>query len=184
MTFYGIYLIRRKDESLIELPNLFAFTNKKDIYEDFISQRDMSKFYTKKKEITKELYQKFVKMNKSLELSYQELYTRNEFDPMKKTKIKVLSTWKEIESVVLKGDMIFKELTKYITPSIYTLKESWLLSLTNIGYMNVCRFVGQSFSYEISPLFDGICNGEYYEEPDIDYDEFALFMHFYGYTFK
>lgn len=185
MKFYGIYKIRRKDNSLIELPILFAFTNDKEIYEDFKSQRNMDMFYVKIKDVDKNFYEKFLKENRSQELSYQELYTKNQFDSSRKTKIRLLSTWKEIETIVLKTDMIYKELMRYITPTVYTLKESFLMDLNVLGYFNVCEFVGCDFPEAIKPLFDGfISYDKEYQNPDIDYDEFALFMFFHGYTFK
>lgn len=188
MKFYGIYKIRRKDNSLMDLPILFAFTNNKELFEEFVDQRNMDMFYVKKRDIDKKFYEKFLSRNKPQELSYQDLYTRNQFDPTKKTKIKVLSTWKEIESIILRSDMIFKEMTKYIQPSIYTFNDSFLDSLTSLGYMEVCRFISYTFPDSTSGLFDGLRldyddKNEYYT-PDIDYDEFALFMYFNGYTFK
>ena len=193
MKFYAIYKIRRKDESLIELPSLFAFTNDKELFEEFEEQRDMSMFYVKRKEIDKKLYEKFLKENKAYELSYQDLYTKNQFDLTKKTKVKILSTWKEVESTILNTDIIFKELTKYIFPSVYTFNDKYLETLKILGFMDVCKFVCGSFSENTSVFFDGLrTNCDEYDEwdridycdPDIDYDEFALFMYFNGYTFK
>lgn len=190
MKFYGIYKIRRKDNSLIELPSLFAFTNNKERYEEFVEERNMDMFYVKKKDVDKSFYNKFLNHNKPHELAYQELYTRNQFDPTKKTKIRILSTWKEVENIVLQSDMVFKEMAKYISPSIYTINTSFLESLNDLGYIDVCRFMCYSFPDNLSTLFDGLQidydydDRIYYEVSNIDYDEFALFMFFNGYTFK
>jgi hypothetical protein len=173
---------------VLEIPEMFGFTTEKDIYKAFIDTRNMDIFYCNKTEITDKLYQEFITTYKARELQYLDVYTRSSIDPMKKEKITILSTWLELEGIVLKIDKVFEEMMRHSSPTVFRLKEKYIEALSTIYYLETCKFsYPHGFSDEIDSLFSGLYQSDDEKgviKSNLDYDEFALYLYFNGYTFK
>lgn len=181
-----IYRIRNSSKELLDVPMLFCFTTKEVIFKEFSDQRDMDLFYVQKREVKNDFAKEFIDRYKRKELHHENIYTRNQINPMEKEQITILTTWEEIEQPILKVDIIFKELSKYVSHHVYSLKQEFLSALDTICYFDICRFAWiQHVDKPVLGLFDGFYNDSGLIIPsNLDYDEFALYMYFNGYTYK
>lgn len=186
MKLYIFYRVKNALGKLLDVPELYGFTTKKKIHDEFIEQRNMDIFHLIKKDLSSDLTDEFIIRYKEKELHYQPMYTRNEINPMEKKQINVLTTWNEIDKVILKTDIIFTELSKYVSPTIIYLKDDIIQSLDVLYYTQMCKFMTKLHESD-SYFFSGLVTEN--EEKDIirsnlDYDEFALYMFYVAYTYK
>ncbi len=186
MKLYAFYKIKNAKKKILDVPELYAFTYDKEIKDEFIKQRNMEIFHLIVKNMSKNDTKEFSKRFNRQELKYHEMYTKSEFDESQKRKIKVLTTWNEVESAILKVDIIFDELSKYVSPSVFYLKNEYIKDLDVLYYLTVFKFFKDKLVHN-SYLFSGL---ESYEEDkeimriNLDYDEFKLYMYYVAYTYK
>lgn len=193
MKVYIIYKVRNRNNITIDVPELYAFSTDKKLIDEFMKERKMKYFFVKEKDIGKKLYIKFQDKYNRKKLAYQPLYTRNEINPNTKRTIRVLGTWDEIEDSAMRSDYkIFEELARYVSPDVFALKTEYIKALETLYYLEVCRFSWmQEFPIGVRYLFDGLMgdNRSEYDEKEIirtnlEYDEFAFYMYFYGWMYK
>lgn len=165
----------------------YGFTNSKKFIKEFKEERDMNLFIILEKHISEEEYRDFSIKSNDMEIKHYDLYTRG-FVANKKRIVQVLSNWNEIETAHIHGmDLLINELTKYVTPKVYTLKNVYIDALNVLSYMVI-----YSHCYKLKSTF---MDGFHIEEDgttctmddlfhDIDCDEYALYLYFYGNTYK
>lgn len=194
MKLYAIYRIRNRNNIVLDVPELYAFSTDKKKIDEFLKERKMKYFFLKEKEIDKKMYKEFKNRYNRKELRYESLYTRNDINPNGKQVIHVLGTWDEIEDSSFRSDSkIFGELTKYVSPIIFSLKAKYVEALEILYYLEVCRFSWmEHFPTATKHMFDGLMGGgdiDRYGEQEIirsnlEYDEFAFYMYFHGWMYK
>ena len=167
--------------------SLYGFTKSKKLIKEFKEERDMNLFVILEKHISEEEYVDFSIKSNDMEIKYYDLYTKG-FASNKKRIIQVLSNWNELEASHIHGmDLLIHELSKYMTSRVYSLKDKYIDALNVLSYMVI-----YSHCYKVKSSF---MDGFYLEEDgttrtmddlfhDIDCDEYALYLYFYGNTYK
>ena len=180
-----IFMIYKKyNENQI---SIYGFTKSKKLIKEFKEERDMNLFVILEKHITENEYVDFsIKFNE-MEIKHYDLYTKG-FTSNKKRIIQVLSNWNEIETAHIHGmDLLIHELTKYMTPRVYTLKDTYIDALNVLSYMVIyshCYMKHSSFMDGFYLKEDGTTDTMDDLFHDIDCDEYALYLYFYGNTYK
>lgn len=137
-----------------ERVNLYAFTEKKKEYNDFIETRNMEKFYTKIIRFEKESYKKFLNDNSEFRLSYNEYICRTNKKPYVDY-FKFLTTESEYDIYTSNLEYIdnaLNDLQYYTNSLFYTL-----VSLDN----NVQDKIGYDIYLDIIDSVRQVSNGEY-----------------------
>lgn len=184
MKLYIFYRIKDARGCVLDVPELYGFTNKKKLRDDFKEQRNMDIFHLIVKDVNETFIKDFIDRYKHRELSYQKMYTRNPINPMDKTTIEVLTCWAEIDRIMTKADIIFDELKRYVNPAIFYLKTEYIEALDDLYYLTVCKFSKPQLN---TPSFAGLedySNEKGILQSNLDYDEFALYMYYVAYTYK
>lgn len=184
MTIYTFYRIRNALGELTKDPELYAYTTNKKIRDVFISERNMNVFYLVRRNISSEFYKRFGERYKNRELSYQKMYTRNPYNPVDKSTIKVLTNWNEVDKIITKTDVIFTELMKYVNPGLCYLKKEYIKDLEDLYYTTVCKFAKPKLTSSIYDGFEDYSEENFIFQSNLDYDEFALYMYFVAYTYN
>ena len=182
-----LYLIYRMNRTSQIERHLYAFTKNKNYIKRFKEERDMEIFLIKEESMDKEKYRDLsLKMN-DLELQEYEVYTKGLASNLKQ-KVTILTTWSEVESILVHGEnMIIKEFRRYVKGSIYTLKDQYIDALNVLGYTTLYQYFTHS---ERNPYMDGFEMGLENQMSlkdmfgNIDYDEYRLYMFFFGGTYK
>lgn len=181
--------IKDADElSMTDKYPLYAFTNKKKMYEEFIATRNMDMFIVIIDDIEPEEFVKFSNSITSAKLDYYKYTSFQGYDAAKKfIDVKVLSTWneKEITSAMLEdslettnGELDWNRMFPL------ALCKKYIKALDKLEFMTHWRLYGRSEGLDdYYPEFN-LEDYDDYSSPNVRYDELHLFTHLYSDTFK
>lgn len=178
---FSDYKKKGKNIQISDIYPLYALTHKKKYAEQFMKERDMSRFYLIKEEnLSDEEYAYFANKNRSCVLQKTEFITYCEKkNKYVKTKINLLTTYAEeayvkdtIEDGILEdGDI---SIYSWVNPRIFS--EKYQKSLKLLKYQKFHDFVNAV----ISPKDED----DDYAPPELNFDEVKVFFKNYYYLFK
>lgn len=189
MTLYMFY--KKAEEGFDDPPKLYAFTNNKEMKNQFVRYRDMSKFvFRKETKISKKEFANFSAKYHKFELINGQFYTRGEI-ASRRVPVSVLCTCYEENTILVNSDKLWDEY-KGCLFDVSILSKKYMDALNSLMYFKFYSF------YKLRPNFDEC---DFYEPyysaygPPTDfilteiqegyqYDDFKLFLRFFGNTFK
>lgn len=177
---------KKPDESNIHIgistdeKSLYAITNNKDYAKQFMSERDMTQFILKKKNIEKDVWMDMGKENGDCILDIRYLKTRETvdiYDEYKKIEIPMLCTMYEYQTVDADFVQIYEMTPDFwldaLTYEVFNEKVKNALEV--IQYSSFYRLMGkESYTNDISD----------YAAPDTDIDEVGCFVSTFHRLFK
>lgn len=177
MTCYQFILVQNLN-GIINEPQMYAFTDDISLMKEFKITRNMNFFLLKEVDIPKRIYQKFQDKYRGHKLTRTKFKTRNTNEIPTYTSVYTVCTGIEEQSVFIKADRSLLEIGKY-TESLGFLKQEYLLALTVYSYFKIYNFTNAN-----THSFYGNCGTFFEDELKFEYDEFSLFLFFFGYTMK
>lgn len=181
-TVYLFYMLFEKSLN----PRLYAFTDDKEKAEIFRKTRKKELFVEKQKEVNKK---KWVELNSYYSyaaLSFHECITKG-LDNFTKSKIKLLLTANEINSILLKSEDLIPARFKDCIINTSCFTDDINISLYKLGYFYIYKWLEVNL-YNVSPMdayFAGIDNEMTgFSGHDFEYDEYTLFMNLFGNTMR
>jgi len=168
-----IYLIYKIYEALT--PILYAFTEDKNILNDFKSERNMNIFKVKEKTIDKENFERMRISHHDYLLGRKSYITKALSSYSLTTSVKIVSTDAEEFSVFVQSDRIGKILGKYTDPIFGEIVNDKIMKeLNNLYYYSVIRYGDEEciVAAGATPLNDYLYN----------IDQLSVFMMLYGDT--
>lgn len=186
--FYLVHDVRLKSNSQSFAPSLYAYTDKKELANEFKSQREMEKFICEIKDLTSE-EMKLLNMHSSYRLQHASFYTQSdEFG--KTTSAEIVCTFGEEMSIVKNMDRIWTEFSKYLFDSSI-FKSEYIKALYDLlfvdfyvfykkKYMMIDDFYGPYYT-SFGPSNDFIAD-EFHAK--YEYDQLNLFLRYFSSTFR
>lgn len=178
MKLYFIYQIANK-AGVFDTPRLYAVTTNKKMMNTFLDSRYKDYFYTKKAEdVSRENYRTFRDTHSGYFLTETEFKTRSSED-VGIQKIKLIVTQYEDEQVFLNKEKVWEELAKHTSDYLDCFNDDLKKLLEKLHYYKIYEFyrVDQIQIPYGEPLpFDD------YENIHLEFDEFSIFMFFFGST--
>lgn len=190
-----MFYFRDPDENRRLEPVLYAYTNKKELYEKFKEVRDMNKFLYTDREITKSQYFDFTHQYPDQQLTETKFTTKDHEFPGTEISVSMVCTWTEEKTVIIESDesvfRLFKD--KVFDPSI--LNTGIKADLYKFGFFTIYQFLYQNMyiykpleGSEYSGIFHKDCFGGDFQRPipirGVKADQFGMFMYLYGGTMK
>jgi hypothetical protein len=183
-----------EDLSLEDKYPLYAFTNDKEIRDEFISVRNRERFIEIKSKMERSEYRDFANSNN------HQLLKKYKFSHLKEYKdhggpeiedIEIVSTWSEKEFIEAFADAGLANDNEGITSETsgdekyrffpFMLKEKYVEALSTIEYLNHWKLYGKpEYYYEL--LTDNEQELMDYSYPSTSYDELNLFILLFGDT--
>ena len=184
MKIYAYYLLE------MDMQPLYAFAKEKEIAKRFEESRNMNKFLKKELSLNKDDYYQFCDTFKSHQLTVATFTTKDPSRPTTKREIKVVCTWDEEKTSIIKQDEAYQLFfsKNLLPPKIFTGEVQD--TLCALGYHSIYTWLHDQY---FLPFFDMAENDLIY---DIDPDEksvdparyeietFGIFMYLYGNTMK
>lgn len=185
---YAIYQIRDSNNNYLDVPRLYAFTAKDKLLKKFKAVRKMSIFKVFTREMSGKDFMNFKAKYSTKELDDRKIYTKSD-DGVTKRVMRVVCTFEEIEMPVVHSDSIVMDAARFTKINVSLLSDQYIKALKTLGFFEFMKFsdttdayIGSSFNTDYP--FD---IGDYRNDNrllKLEFDEFALLMYFYGYTFK
>lgn len=171
-------------------PMFYAFTDDKDMADEFKKQRDMEKFICTKEKCTKEEFKLFDRDHHCYKLTYGNFYTKGE-SLNKKIGVKVLCTVREEDSILKNSENLWQEYSKTLF-DCKVFKSQYIQSLESLLFIKFYGFYKVKYleyaDYFYQPYYSnfGPPEGMIIEEfkDSFSYDELKLFLKFVKHTFS
>lgn len=164
-----VYMIYRHGNDMH--PFLYAYTDKKELRDSFLSTRKSKLFTSMKKELTKEQFTLFRRDHSSLELGKRGFETSS--DSLGKTVIYITATAGEEMDVFINADRVFMELGKFTDPIAQAFNKKILKALTKLKYFEI---------YKMDNPNDFFVSGVGSLSLDERIDSLSIFLYMYGET--
>lgn len=169
---YIIYKVCGNEGVLLPEPLLYAMTDNKDFYKEFIRQRNMDLFKITKKDLTEEEESDFFKHHSSY---YLKDYSYADGD---KSSYTIVSSLQEYSHVVHSETEAAYEIARSFKKSYHNLLSDEMKSaMKNMMYDEVCMYVDFVDKYYLS---SDMMMSE--DRPRFDTSAFRIFLYLYGNT--
>lgn len=186
-----LFYLKPSDDYNSDIPSLYAYTNDKNLAEEFIDDRNMNRFIYKKSWIDKEEFRKFDSMHSRLHLSRGSFSTVSEING-RSMNVSFVCTWGEEESILKNSDKLWSEYSNILFDT-RVFEDKYLIALEKLLFMKFYGFYGSlrfndgiDYFYEpyytsYGPIKSFISEEFHY---NVKYDELALFLRFHKDLFK
>ncbi len=176
-----IWLIYLKMDGLT--PMLYAFTNNKDYYKEFKSERNKNVFKYEEKEVSKDEYYSFANKHRNINLkpAYFETCNETKYDYVRNV-VKLMCTYNEESSVLINYDYINHEISKSTDELALLCNTKVLQALDDLYYFDFLKQKMERYGYtsDLSYMLNGR-DMEFNESPiDYSYDYLMIFIKRYG----
>lgn len=168
---------------------LYAFTDKKELADEFMKTRDMEKFLLVKDDLSKEEYRFLKDKFRGCIITKTQFRTRSTEAFGESTLVDVVCTWSEEESVLKNSERMWEQESKCLIDSTM-LKDEYIQALEKLLYIKFYGFYNPSITndYFYEPYYTAYGPVENFILEDFKnnyvYDELMLFLKFFKCTFK
>ena len=186
MKIYLFYYIPFED--YVNTPaTLYAYTDSKDIYEEFKIQRNMKKFKCVKEDISKKDFKEFESKHGKMKLSYNTFKTKSKIYGRMQN-VDVLCTWIEEESIFKMSDSLWKEYSKHLF-DCRLFKKKYIQVLEKLLFIKFYTFyrvnaMNELMDYYYEPYYNSYGPTEDFVMEDFkrsfQYDELKIFLKLYS----
>lgn len=138
--YWIFYLVNSRCIFDISNYDIYAFTDNKEIAENFIKTRNMNKFYLKKMKLNREERNNLIKNNLNSELSFMEGTTRTR--KYKVTSFKIAVT--KHEKLFCNNDetiYIHEYLYRFVWGEPSILKDKYINALSTLGFIQMHEMI-------------------------------------------
>lgn len=187
-----------KEERRLE-PILYAYTNDIDYAKRFEEVRDMKKFQRVDREISKDEFKDFVHQYSYQKLTKTAFITKDKEFPTKETKVEMICTWEEENSVIIQSDESVFQFFKDMMFNPFLLSKKLNKVLFTLGFFTIYQYLYQNM-YIFEPLkkdyYRGVfrddnadmASGDFDKESVVSQmvkaDQLEMFLYLYGGTIK
>lgn len=174
-TLYFIYMHRNNFT-----PTLYAITDKKELKDSFLSERNPDLFITKKKKVT---YKQKVYIMKELNgriLANRGFVTKDKKGETTQVVLTVTES-EDIDTYSYSDLQVFEFINRFTNPIAECFKDELLDALYDLLYFHIMSYYDME-----NPFLDGISSFRFPEVGSCKYtiDRLAAFLQLYGYTMK
>ena len=174
-TLYFIYMHGDKFT-----PRIYAITDKKELKDSFLSERNPDLFIAKKKKVTQEEKVSIMMNLNGRMLSNRGFVTKDE-DGEKTEVILTVTEEEDIDTYSYSDEQVFEFINKFTNPIAECFKDNILEALHELLYFHIMKFYDSE-----NPFLDGIGSNRLPEIGDCKYmiDRLSAFLQLYGYTMR
>ena len=161
-------------------PRIYAITDKKELKDSFLSERNPDLFIAKKKKVTQEEKVSIMMNLNGRVLSNRGFVTKDE-DGEKTEVILTVTEEEDIDTYSYSDEQVFEFINKFTNPIAECFKDSILEALHELLYFHIMKFYDSE-----NPFLDGIASNKLPEIGGCKYeiDRLAAFLQLYGYTMR
>ena len=161
-------------------PRIYAITDKKELKDSFLSERNPNLFIAKKKKVTDEEKVSIMMALNGRMLSNRGFVTKDE-DGEKTEVILTVTEEEDIDTYSYSDEQVFEFINKFTNPIAECFKDSILEALHELLYFHIMKFYDSE-----NPFLDGIGSNRLPEIGNCKYtiDRLSAFLQLYGYTMK
>ena len=161
-------------------PRIYAITDKKELKDSFLSERNPDLFIAKKKKVTQEEKVSIMMNLNGRMLSNRGFVTKDE-DGEKTEVILTVTEEEDIDTYSYSDEQVFEFINKFTNPIAECFKDNILEALHELLYFHIMKFYDSE-----NPFLDGIGSNRLPEIGGCNYmiDRLSAFLQLYGYTMR
>lgn len=188
-SLYVIEQVRSPDMSHKINPVLYGLTREKSLAKEFMKTRKSGLFELTKLDLKKNEAYNMLDDNPGRVLFKDTLRTSVEYGEQRN--ISIVMTQDETVNIMTKVESFWGQLGIFTNPNVFILDDKYLRTLNDLGYFvamtnlssEVSYDIVNDINYEMNKYGNFFKNHEgYHIMKSIVFDEFQIFMHFYGWT--
>ena len=175
---YTLYFIYMHGDKFT--PRIYAITDKKELKDSFLSERNPNLFIAKKKKVTQEEKVSIMMNLNGRMLSNRGFVTKDE-DGEKTEVILTVTEEEDIDTYSYSDEQVFEFINKFTNPIAEYFKDDILEALHELFYFHIMNFYDTK-----NPFLDGIASNRLPEIGNCKYtiDRLSAFLQLYGYTMR
>ncbi|MDE7088692.1 MAG: hypothetical protein K2O54_01085 [Prevotella sp.] len=180
----GEALKESEDLDVTDKYPLYAFTNDKELRNEFKKTRDMTKFIECKSEIDTSEYLEYANSHSNQSLRKESLKSFNDYgkEPLILS-VPVVCTWNELDYMADAMDNLLTDIEFSVYPFLF--EEKYVKALRTLEYISYWKLYGQPEKYRgILGMNDDELDDMDYSAPATAMDELQVFLAVHGDLFK
>lgn len=187
-TIYTINQIRSPDGVRKITPSLYAISKDKNLAKEFMRTRRDDIFHLEKIKLGKKEAWNMLDNYPEKVLFDETLHTSTKYGEI--NNLHMVMTTNETVKVLTKTDEFWSQLSIFTNPKVFILETEYIEILDSLGYFmamnSLSPDVCEDLAYEIER--EKMLYGDFYLSynkpsiPRFSFDEFQIFMHYYGWT--